>query len=148
MFEGINGMWNAAVMLSLLGIIGLNLLGFVVGSAVHNESAHGNRRLQWAATPLTGSLGWCWAHCQLLQPRGMHAECLWGGMQGVSWLWVPCLPSFGHMLAIGRALPAASGPSWWAEQVVLAWRAAPASSVLSLPAWASSPAWHCGCGVN
>jgi len=78
MFEGINGMWNAAAMLSLLGIIGLNLLGFVVGSAVHNKSAHGNRRLQWAATPLTGSLGWCWVHCQLLQPRGMHAECLWG----------------------------------------------------------------------
>lgn len=136
MFEGISGMWNAAAMLSLLGIVGLNLLGFVVGSAAHCQSAHGNRRLQWAATPLTGSLGWCWAHCQLPQPRRMHAECVWGACRVSHGRGFPACPALATHWPLARALPAAKDLAYPDEQSRWCWcgrQLLPALSLASLP---------------
>lgn len=99
--------------------------------------------------------GYSW----LSLPGGNHGGRALHGGRGVCLTAAAChVPSSGG----GDACPAACGglragghiPSerssqcWQGKQLLLAWPSEPRCLSLHARAWASSPAWLCGCGIN
>lgn len=111
-----------------------------------------------------GTQVWCCSCCTVVTP-GCH--CLVGTTVGglcmedvgfVSQLQLATCPALGEVTHVqllagvsellGHIPSERSSQCWQGKQLLLAWPSEPRCLSLPARAWASSPAWLCGCGIN